>query len=293
MKRTRRIEVVKVKDGAKKKSGNVSAAALLKSPLAGAVGLGMTRSSGNSKALKIDNVSFTKYAQGTLALGYILQIMDNFLVISLPGGVTGTVSISELSDSMHRLSGDLYNSKGKQAAGAAKLPDIRTLVIATQPVKCYVLNVIEKSEKQKKSLVLSMRSSLVNRGLAMKHLSPGFPLSGCISSKEDHGYIISCGVSAVNFFLPFKAVPLALLIGIDTTVAAVEGVVAPTSADLPIGQPIECVVEAVNEAARSVTLRAQRKATTEAVTKGMLLPFNALCPGMKFHVTVEKIAQVT
>jgi rRNA biogenesis protein RRP5 len=292
--------VVKPKKGDKKKSGNVTAAALLKSPLAGAIGLGMTRLSGNSKALKIDNISFTKYTPGTLALGYILQIMDTFIVVSLPGGVTGTVAYSEISDTLHRLNAEINNSAAgkKQAKGVinAGLPGIKSLVSLMQPVRCYVVEVIEKGESKKKSLVLSMRSGLVNRGLAMKHMMPGFPISGCISSKEDHGYIVSAGVSATTFFLPFKAVPAALSLIPASNVTSTDSnssiVVPVVGADLPMGQPIECVVEAVNEAARSVTLRAQRKATAESITRGPLLPFNALCPGMKFHVTVDKIAQV-
>lgn len=305
LKRTRRIEIVKAK-GTKKKTGNVTAAALLRSPLAGAIGLGMTRSSGNSKALKIDNVSFTKYTPGTLALGFILQIMDNFVVVSLPGGVTGTVAMSELSDAMHRLSAEASapvagSKKLSSAQIISSLISIRALVATMQPVRCYVLEIIEKSDTKKKSLVLSMRSSLVNRGLAIKHMIPGFPISGCISSKEDHGYVVSAGVNAVTFFLPFKAVPLALSLeasasaetaGTPSSAPAASASALPGS-HLPIGQPIECIVEAVNETARSVTLRAQRKATSEAITKGELLPFNALCPGMKFLVTVDKIAQVS
>jgi hypothetical protein len=261
LKRTKRIEIVKPKDAKKKKTGNVTAAALLNTTLTGAMGLGMTRPSGNSKTLKIDNVSFGKYSTGTLALGFILQIMDNFLVISLPGGVTGTVSISEISDSLYRLSAESINDGKKGKNGQQKgslqtgLPDIKTLVSPMQPVRCYVINVIEKTDSKKKSLVLSMRSTLVNRGLALKHLLPGFPISGCVSSKEDHGYVISGGVSGVTFFLPFKAVPAALALVTEPTKGVANE--APTGENLPIGQPVECVVEAVNEAARSVTLRAQ------------------------------------
>ena len=294
--------MVKSKSASNKKSKSVTGAVLLKSPLAGAIGLGMTRSTGNNKALKIDNVSFAKYTPGTLALGYILQMKNNFVIVSLPGGVTGTVDIAELSDSMYRLSAELTGSlKGKKQSREtvnSYLPKINTIVSTMQPVRCYVLDLIQKADNQKKSLILSMRSSLVNRGLAMKHMSPGFPISGCISSKEDHGYVVSGGVSGVSFFLPFKSVPLALLIGYEAITGAANAGgessnLIPTAADLPIGQPIECVIESVNEASRSVILRAQRKATAETITKGILLPFNALCPGMKFHVTVEKVAQVS
>jgi hypothetical protein len=39
----------------------------------------------------------------------------------------------------------------------------------------------------KKSLALSMRTALINRNLTIKHLYPGFFISGCVMSIEDHG----------------------------------------------------------------------------------------------------------
>jgi hypothetical protein len=60
-----------------------------------------------------------------------------------------------------------------------------------QMVRCYVLDQVSKNEDSasaKKVIRLSMRASLINRGLSMKHISAGFPLYGCIQSKEDNGY---------------------------------------------------------------------------------------------------------
>ena len=76
-----------------------------------------------------------------------------------------------------------------------------------QPVVVVVLEQMTRGEGDKKTLALSMRGSLLHKGLSMQHLVEGFPVSGCVSSKEDHGYIISGGISGVNFFLPYKAVP--------------------------------------------------------------------------------------
>ena len=291
MKRTRRIEVVKSKDVIKKKNGIATTAALLKSPVADSIGLGMTRSSGSNKALQIDHVSFSKYIPGTLALGFVLYIRDDYVAISLPGGSIGHVSYPEISDTIHTSVGQ-SSKDGKKSASL--LPAMRTLVTVMQPVRCYVLSVTERSETERRTIVLSMRSSLVNRGLAIKHLIPGFPISGCIVSKEDHGYVLSAGMSGVTFFLPFKVAPLSL--AVKSAVAPEEGVeevaAAPNGGDLTIGQPIECIVDSSNETARSVTVRAQRKAVSEGITKGNLLPFNGLSPGMKFIVTVDKVAQV-
>lgn len=292
MKRTRRIEVVKSKDVVKKKNGIATTAAILKSPVADSIGLGMTRSSGSNKALQIDHVSFSKYIPGTLALGFVLYIRDDYVAISLPGGSIGHVYYPEISDTIHTLVGQ-SSKDGKKSASL--LPAMRTLVSVMQPVRCYVLSVTERSETERRTIVLSMRSSLVNRGLAIKHLIPGFPISGCIVSKEDHGYVLSAGMSGVTFFLPFKAAPSSLAVksAVALEDGAEEGAAVSIGGDLTIGQPIECIVDSANETARSVTVRAQRKAVSEGVTKGNLLPFNGLSPGMKFIVTVDKVAQVS
>lgn len=108
----------------------------------------------------------------------------------------------------------------------------------------------------------------------MQHLMPGFPMLGCVASKEDHGYLISTGMSGVIFFLPFKAVPEVL-----------------GGRDIPVGRPIDCVVESVNESARSVTLRAHVKAVSEATARGSQLSFLALRAGMLVNAIVEKVVQ--
>lgn len=77
------------------------------------------------------------------------------------------------------------------------------------PLRCYVLGVNE-NKNGRKTIALSMRSSLIHRGLALKHLVPGFPLSGCVSSIEDHGIVVSSGVSGVTCFLPTANIPASM-----------------------------------------------------------------------------------
>ena len=70
-------------------------------------------------------------------------------------------------------------------------------------MRCYVLEQTQKSDSNKRKIInLSLRASLINKGLALKHLSEGFPVYGCVVSQEDTGYVIEAGVSGVNFFLP-------------------------------------------------------------------------------------------
>ena len=56
---------------------------------------------------------------------------------------------------------------------------LRVAILNTEPTS--------KSESKKSNLKLSARSSLINHSITMKQLATGFPISGCIVSKEDHG----------------------------------------------------------------------------------------------------------
>ena len=143
-----------------------------------------------------------------------------------------------------------------------------------QMVRCFILDQWQQSDKsQKKVIRLSMRSSLINRGLAAKNITVGLPVSGCVISKEDHGYLVSAGISGTHFFLPNKAIPKA-------------------KGELTVGQPIEGVCTVVNETARTAVLRAHPKAVYESLTISGSLAFTALVPGMLVKAVVDKIVEV-
>jgi pyocin large subunit-like protein len=67
------------------------------------VGLELMTKSSNNKITHIDSLSFRKYNVGAMVYGYILHISDDHVVVSLPGGLTGSVAYSEISDSIHKL----------------------------------------------------------------------------------------------------------------------------------------------------------------------------------------------
>ena len=67
----------------------------------------------------------------------------------------------------------------------------------------------QKATKSNKiSLELSCRASLVNRGVSMKQLLPGFPILGCLTSKEDHGYVGHPNIhAAMHFYYQLIFIP--------------------------------------------------------------------------------------
>jgi len=213
----------------------------------------------------VERLKKSSYAEGVLALGYVLQINDSNAIISLPGGLTGTVEYANVSDVVAKLTAAIPGKKRKVDAD----PPLAELLVTHQPVRCIVLGVTERANSRKTTLALSLRGSLINRGLALKHFIPGFPLYGCIASKEDHGYIISTGISGITCFLPSKAIPASIKVS--------------------IGQPIECLVDSVNEAARTVMVSARPNQTSAAVAVGSKLTNNAIVPGMLVNAVINKV----
>lgn len=87
----------------KKKKARSDDKATLPSQTLASVGLGMAKNVPNSKIVRIENLTYSKYTAGVVCYGYILQLNDSSAVVSLPGGVTGTIAHSEVSDVCHAL----------------------------------------------------------------------------------------------------------------------------------------------------------------------------------------------
>lgn len=69
---------------------------------------------------------------------------------------------------------------------------------------------------------LSLRPSVVNKGLSLSQLTKGSGVFGSVVSIEDHGYVVSLGLDGVTAFLPKKDAPEA---GLET------------------GQPVEAIIQ--------------------------------------------------
>lgn len=70
---------------------------------------------------------------------------------------------------------------------------------------------------------LSLRASVLNKGLALPQLAKGCGVYGSVVSAEDHGYVVTLGLDGVTAFLPTKDSP---------------------EDGLKVGQPVEAVIQA-------------------------------------------------
>eukprot|EP01035_Chromulina_nebulosa_P016871 gene16871-22359_t len=233
------------------------------------VGLGMVKSSGiNNDYARVDHLSKSKYVVGTQAIGYILTVTKKFIVLSLPGGVTGIVLPQEISDYYHQL---YLNGSDEFHMNVDTILEQNGII--HQPLICISLGIEDKSDDNKNPhLLLSLRGSLINKTLTLKNLYVDFPLVGCISSIEDIGYIISTGIIGITAFLPKNNVPSDI-------------------GELRLGQRIDCVISSINEIARTVTLTAKHKAVKETIVDNMSISFNSIRAGMLFNVRITSFVE--
>jgi len=131
----------------------------------------------NNLSLRIETISAASYVPGCLVFGYVLQVLPQHILVSLPGGVTGIVPETEILD--RDIDADTYSSSSSDTPS----PQRTSKVDVNDPLLCFVIG---KSATDKQ-LRLSIRNSVVNRGINFKNLSVGLFLQGTVVSKEDHG----------------------------------------------------------------------------------------------------------
>lgn len=87
-------------------------------------------------------------------------------------------------------------------------------------VRCAILSLAK--EVDGRHIELSLRASVVNKGLSLSQLAAGCGVYGSVASAEDHGYVVWLGLEGLTAFLPSKDAP--------------EG-------GLRAGQPVEAIIK--------------------------------------------------
>jgi predicted RNA-binding protein with RPS1 domain len=164
-----------------------------------------------------------------LVLGAVRAVNEVDLTVQLPHGLTGYVSMREISDTIATIV-DAYIEQGERAeleavkgntqsseesanaAAAITLPVLTDLIRVGQLVHCYILSVGEQakdaasgaikhsgagvSSNKSRRIEISLRASLFNQNLTLASLSEGRTLYGSVKSIQEKGYVIDVGVSA-------------------------------------------------------------------------------------------------
>ncbi|XP_061492087.1 protein RRP5 homolog isoform X2 [Rhineura floridana] len=210
--------------------------------------------------------------KGVLLLGCVKESNQFELVISLPNGLTGFVQVTRICDAYNKM-------LNEQVATDEHLEDLNSLSDLFFPgmlLRCAVVGV-EKTTAGRQSIQLTINPKDVNKALNAATLRPGMLLSGCISSVEDHGYLIDIGIHAAKAFLPRQKA---------------QGYLQSTNkgAELKIGQYLNCLIEEVKNSGRIVRMSINQAEVAGAIaTEEQNWSLGNLLPGLVVKAQVEEV----
>ncbi|XP_020589547.1 rRNA biogenesis protein RRP5 isoform X2 [Phalaenopsis equestris] len=189
-------------------------------------------------------------SSGMKLWGVITEVNLKDLVISLPGELRGFVHAEDASDML--------------ADNEDKVPSIlpKTFNVG-KLVACRVMEVGDDKveEKGRKRIRLSLRLSVLYKGLTLDAVHDGMVLVAQVTSVEDHGFTLHFGVPSFSGFLPRM-----------------------DDGGIPIcrGQLLQCVVKSIDKARAIV----YTSSSTDLVSKYAGLSIDLLVPGMLVNARV-------
>ncbi|KAG8435325.1 hypothetical protein GDO86_013327 [Hymenochirus boettgeri] len=224
-----------------------------------------------TKEPPIDILMYKNLNVGMLFLGCVKDAKDFELVIGLPYGLTGYVHATNICEAYTKL----LSEQVKKEDPLEALTPLAELYNPGMLIRCYISS-LDITTRRFNSIKLSVDPKHVNKALTSGSLKAGMLLSGCVSSIEDHGYIIDIGVSGTKAFLPRQKAQLYL--------NQVKG------SSLRVGQYLNCVIEEVKNEGRIVRLSITQTDVAGALaTVEQNWSLNNLLPGLVLKAQIEKV----
>jgi len=147
----------------------------------------------------VASLSYSQLSEGQVLLGFVSQVTEFEVKVSLPGHLVGTVPITNISPA--------FTSRLRAAAEAeegdgAEDVDIPPLDRLFKPGEVLAVAVVSVANCEGKySVLLSLAPNRVSAGRAP---GQGEILTAAVSSKEDHGYIMDLGSNTLRGFVSSK-----------------------------------------------------------------------------------------
>ncbi|XP_048464836.1 protein RRP5 homolog isoform X3 [Rhincodon typus] len=222
--------------------------------------------------IKAQILSFKKLNVGMLLLGCVKEVTDFELVVGLPHGLTGYVSLTNICDA--------YTKSLREQIDEELSEDLVALSDLYSPgmvVRCAVYE-LGKTKANRHSLKLSINPKDVNKALSPGALQAGMLLSGCVSSVEEHGYLVDIGVKATKAFLSHTKT---------------QEYVKNKNQGMPlrVGQYLTTLVESVKNDGRIAQLSIRHIDVAAATaTEDQKWSLSNLLPGLVIRAEIQKVA---
>ncbi|XP_062219315.1 rRNA biogenesis protein RRP5 isoform X2 [Phragmites australis] len=194
--------------------------------------------------------------------GVVIEVNPKDVVVSLPGGMRGFVCSEDVCDIASHA-----NLKDSEHSICAEVVHVGQLV------PCIVLRVDDdkKEGKVNRRVWLSLRLSLLYKGLSLDALQEGMVLTAQVKSVEDHGYILHFGVSSFSGFMQKT----------DKENVKIES-----------RQLIQCMVKAIDKTRAIVHLSSDKDLLSKSIIKDLKgLSIDHLIPGMMINARVHSVLE--
>jgi rRNA biogenesis protein RRP5 len=157
------------------------------------------------KESELDRVPPLKHKHlvaGFQCLAIVKEIHELDMIVSLPNGINGFVSIADISDVVSRVVEEVANDDDDEVS----LPSLDAMFHVGQCVRCVVLGMEETTEdgKVKRKVTVSLNPKAMNNGLTNKDVIAGMLMCASIKSVEDHGYVLDFGIEGISGFVNKK-----------------------------------------------------------------------------------------
>ncbi|XP_048585462.1 protein RRP5 homolog isoform X2 [Nematostella vectensis] len=214
---------------------------------------------GKTSGNHVASLSFKKLCEGMKLLGAVKEVGEFELIISLPNGLSGFVHILDINE---KLMSALAKSSTEERIEDS-IPSLGDLFTVNSLVVCVVKELLGSKHGHRK-VKLSLRPEDVNAGVTT--IVPGFVLPGCVSSVEDHGYVLSFGIPGKTGFLSKKK----------------------TGRVLVEGQYLNTIVESADTGRVIRVSVDQDKIKSAMISSDMKVRFSSLLPGMLVNTRVSQ-----
>ncbi|XP_077205715.1 protein RRP5 homolog [Paroedura picta] len=210
---------------------------------------------------------------GMLVLGCVKECNEYELTVSLPNGLSGSVQVTRICEAYSRMLSEQV-AMDKPVEDLSPLSELFTTGML---LRCAVIGV-EKGAEGHHGIQLSINPRDVNKALNTAALRTGMLLSGCISSVEDHGYLIDIGVHAAKAFLPREKA--------QSYFQSKE-----KGAELKIGQYLNCLIDEVKNSGRIIRISISQSEVAAAIaTEVQNWTLCSLLPGLVVKAQIQEVA---
>jgi rRNA biogenesis protein RRP5 len=230
---------------------------------------------------------YTNVERGMQMLGAVREIHELYALIALPNGLKGKLNITEYSDTLTEhisknmsskdkkdddsdsdASDDATTNKMDTDSNALSFPSHMSQIFKVGQVIRVASITPADVASTTKQLELTMRESKLNAKKDSSIQTSGNVLPVSIKSAEDHGYIISTGLSKHTGFLPFDNIKKHAKIAF-------------------LGQRLDLAVDTFKS--NVFTFKYDPSIANKPTTSDQVVTVDSLSPGMLVSATITKI----